>query len=73
MTVSQQTAGVIQWFLALISTHPEIQERAHAELDAIIGFDAWPSALDEHRLPYIRAIIKECERAHSPFWAATPH
>ncbi|KAF8257885.1 cytochrome P450 [Lactarius quietus] len=47
------------WFLALISSHPDVQEKAHAELDT--------------RLPYIRAIIKEVERAHSPFWMATPH
>jgi len=67
------TAGVIQWFLALISSHPDIQAKAHAELDAVIGRDYWPSAEDEQRLPYIRAIIKEVERAHAPFWMATPH
>ncbi|KAI0037219.1 cytochrome P450 [Vararia minispora EC-137] len=67
------TAGVIQWFLALISAYPDVQKRAHAELDATIGRDSWPCASDEMRLPYIRAIIKEVERAHSPFWLATPH
>ncbi|KAI0305261.1 cytochrome P450 [Multifurca ochricompacta] len=67
------TSGVIQWFLALISSHPDVQARAHAELDQVIGRDYWPTAQDEMRLPYIRAIIKEVERAHSPFWMATPH
>ncbi|KAI0250487.1 cytochrome P450 [Lactifluus subvellereus] len=67
------TSGVIQWFLALISSHPEVQIRAHAELDTVIGRDYWPTAEDEQRLPYIRAVIKEVERAHSPFWMATPH
>ncbi|KAI0064977.1 cytochrome P450 [Artomyces pyxidatus] len=67
------TSGVIQWFLALISSHPEIQARAHEELDRVVGRDFWPTAADEHRLPYIRAIIKEVERAHAPFWMATPH
>jgi cytochrome P450 len=67
------TSGVILWFLALISSHPEVLAKAHAELDAVIGRDYWPSTEDEQRLPYIRAIIKEVERAHSPFWMATPH
>ncbi|KAH9974786.1 cytochrome P450 [Lactifluus volemus] len=67
------TSGVVLWFLALISSHPEVQARAHAELDSVIGRDYWPTAEDEQRLPYIRAIIKEVERAHSPFWMATPH
>ncbi|KAI0319249.1 cytochrome P450 [Amylostereum chailletii] len=67
------TLGVILWFLALISSHPEIQERAHEELDRVVGRDAWPSAEDEPKLPYIRAVIKEVERAHAPFWMATPH
>ncbi|KAH9998122.1 cytochrome P450 [Russula compacta] len=67
------TSGVILWFLALISSYPEIQARAHAELDKVIGRDYWPSAEDEQRLPYVRAIIKEMERIHSPFWMAQPH
>ncbi|KAJ7122892.1 cytochrome P450 [Mycena epipterygia] len=50
-----------------------IQARAHEELDRVIGRDHWPSAEDEARLPYIRAIIKEVQRVHAPFWMATPH
>ena len=45
--------------MALISSHPEVQARAHAELDSVVGRDGWPSEEDEQRLPYIRAIIKE--------------
>jgi len=67
------TSSIILWFLAHISSHPEVQARAHAELDKVIGRDYWPSAEDEQRLPYIRAIIKEVLRAHSPFWIPSPH
>ncbi|KAH8106701.1 cytochrome P450 [Cristinia sonorae] len=67
------TAGIIQWFLALLPAHPEIQRRAHEELDSVIGQDTWPTAEDESRLPYTRAIIKEVLRVHAPFWMATPH
>jgi cytochrome P450 len=52
---------MILWFLALISSYPEVQARAHAEFDNVIGRDYWPSAEDEQRLPYIRAIIKEVQ------------
>jgi cytochrome P450 len=55
---------VIQWFLALISSYPDIQAKAHAELDSVIGRDYWPSVEDEARLPYIRAIIKEVRDIH---------
>lgn len=54
-------------------SHPEIQARAHEELDRVIGRDRWPTFEDEMNLPYIRAIIKEVLRVHSPFWNATPH
>ena len=47
------------WFLALISSYPDVQTKAHTELDTVIGRDYWPSAEDEQRLPYVRAIIKE--------------
>ncbi|KAJ7167456.1 cytochrome P450 [Mycena filopes] len=67
------TSGIIQWFLALLPSHPEVQARAHEELDRVIGRDTWPTAEDEDRLPYIRAIIKEVQRVHAPFWMATPH
>ncbi|KAJ7580393.1 cytochrome P450 [Mycena floridula] len=67
------TAGIIQWFMALIPSHPEIQALAHEELDRVIGQDGWPTTTSESQLPYIRAIIKEVERIHAPFWMATPH
>ncbi|KAH9975033.1 cytochrome P450 [Lactifluus volemus] len=67
------TSGFILWFLALMSSRPEVQARAHAELDAVVGRDYWPTAEDEQSLPYIRAIIKEVQRAHPPFWMGVPH
>ncbi|KAI0088423.1 cytochrome P450 [Irpex rosettiformis] len=67
------TSGIIQWFLALIGKHPDIQARAHHELDLVVGRERWPDAEDEKSLPYVRAIIKEVLRVHAPFWNATPH
>ncbi|KAI0284680.1 cytochrome P450 [Russula aff. rugulosa BPL654] len=67
------TLSLILWFLALISSRAEVQARAHTELDSVVGRDGWPSAEDEKRLPYIRAIIKEVERIRAPFWIPPPH
>ena len=54
-----QTSGIINWFLAFIPSFPEVQKRAHEEIDRVIGRERWPTVEDEPKLPYIRAIIKE--------------
>ncbi|KAF5366564.1 hypothetical protein D9758_008987 [Tetrapyrgos nigripes] len=66
-------AAIMQWFSALIPAHPEIQEKAHQELDNVVGRSRLPTMDDEKNLPYIRAIIKEVERCHNPFWLGNPH
>ncbi|KDQ59963.1 hypothetical protein JAAARDRAFT_192407 [Jaapia argillacea MUCL 33604] len=69
----ETTAAIMQWFSALIPAYPEIQAKAHAELDRVIGRDRMPGVDDEKNLPYIHAIVKEVERCHNPFWLGTPH
>jgi cytochrome P450 len=53
------TSGTLQWFLAIMPSHPEIQARAQEELDRVVGRQRWPTFEDEAQLPYVRAIIKE--------------
>ncbi|KAF8881025.1 cytochrome P450 [Gymnopilus junonius] len=69
----ETTASIMQWFSALIPAYPEIQARAHEELDRVVGRDRLPTVDDEKNMPYIHAIIKEVERCHNPFWLGTPH
>ncbi|KAJ6546378.1 cytochrome P450 [Mycena sp. CBHHK59/15] len=45
-------------FLAM-SLYPEIQKKAQAELDQVIGRDRLPSFEDRPNLPYINAIVTE--------------
>ncbi|KAJ6589401.1 cytochrome P450 [Mycena capillaripes] len=66
-------AGIIQWFLAFMVTHPGVAATAHAEMDRVLGRERMPNNDDEKDLPYVRAIIKEVQRIHSPFWVPTPH
>ena len=69
----ETTASIMQWFSALIPAYPEIQKKAQAELDRVVGRDRLPTIDDEKDLPYCHAIIKEVERMHNPFWLGTPH
>jgi cytochrome P450 len=63
----------MQWFSALIPSYPEVQRRAQEELDRVVGRDRLPDIEDERNLPFCRAVIKEVERCHNPFWLGTPH
>ena len=48
-------------FLVLV-LYPQVQKRAQAELDAVIGRDRLPTLDDRPRLPYIEALCKELLR-----------
>ncbi|KDQ29248.1 hypothetical protein PLEOSDRAFT_1112179 [Pleurotus ostreatus PC15] len=67
------TSGIIEWFLALMPSNLHVQAKAAEELDRVVGRDTWPTAEDEMKLPYCRAIIKEVLRIHASFWMGTPH
>jgi cytochrome P450 len=43
-------------------TYPEVQSRAHAELDEVVGSARPPAFTDLPSLPYIRAMVKETLR-----------
>ncbi|KAJ4466761.1 cytochrome P450 [Lentinula aciculospora] len=58
------TSGIIQWFLALIPSHPKVALQAQEELDRVIGRDRFPTAEDESNLPYVRSIIKKVRRIY---------
>lgn len=41
---------------------PDIQSRAQAEIDAVVGYDRLPTSADRSSLPYIDALVKEVFR-----------
>ena len=49
------------FFLVLV-LFPQVQRRAQAELDVVIGRDRLPTLDDRPRLPYIEALCKELVR-----------
>ncbi len=44
---------------------PEVQAKAQAEIDAVIGDDRLPRFEDRERLPYINALVLEVTRWHN--------
>jgi len=44
---------------------PDVQKKAQAEIDAVIGPDRLPSFADQDSLPYIDALAKEALRWHA--------
>lgn len=49
-------------FVLLMAMYPEVQERAQAELDRVVGFGQIPNFEDRSRLVYIEALIREVFR-----------
>ncbi|MED6173503.1 hypothetical protein PIB30_060083 [Stylosanthes scabra] len=59
-------AILLEWILARMVMHPEIQAKAQSEIDSVVGYDRTINDLDLQDLPYLRAIVKEALRMHPP-------
>lgn len=45
-----------------MAMHPDVQQKAQAEIDAVVGLNRLPEFSDRDSLPYINAIVKETFR-----------
>ncbi|RIB28593.1 cytochrome P450 [Gigaspora rosea] len=70
---TETVSSSLTWITAALANNPQIQYKAHQELDQIIGHSRLPSASDEPNMPYIRAIIKESQRYCGPIYLGVPH
>jgi hypothetical protein len=59
--VIKTVSSINSLFLALV-LFPQVQKRAQAELDVVVGRDRLPKFDDRPHLPYIEAIYKELMR-----------
>ena len=57
----ETVSSMYSLFLALV-LFPQVQRRAQAELDVVIGRERLPTFDDRPRLPYIEALCKELMR-----------
>ncbi|KAF2461513.1 cytochrome P450 [Lineolata rhizophorae] len=56
------TSSTILSFILAMCVFPEVQKKAQAEIDAVVGQDRAPVWEDEDSLPYVQAIVKETLR-----------
>ncbi|KAG2064540.1 cytochrome P450 [Suillus decipiens] len=56
------TVSAIYSFFLAMTLYPDVQRKAQAEIDAVIGPDRLPSFTDRASLPYIEALAKEVLR-----------
>jgi len=65
-------SGVYGAVLALM-LYPEVQARAQAELDSVVGTGRLPTLQDRSELPYTVAVVKEALRWMPPTPECVPH
>ncbi|EGN99071.1 hypothetical protein SERLA73DRAFT_181862 [Serpula lacrymans var. lacrymans S7.3] len=56
-------SAIYSFFLAMI-LYPEVQKKAQAEIDAVVGSNRLPTLADRAFLPYVEALAKEVVRWH---------
>ncbi|KAF7350440.1 O-methylsterigmatocystin oxidoreductase [Mycena venus] len=69
----QGTLSALRAFIHMMVLHPDIQAKAQAEIDAVIGDKRLPNFDDRESLPYIDALYREIMRFHGPAPLGVPH
>lgn len=69
--ITQTFTAILNGLLAML-VHPEVQKKAHAELDEVLG-DRLPTLEDRGALPYMNAICDEILRWRSIVPLGVPH
>ncbi|KAG1756032.1 cytochrome P450 [Suillus lakei] len=62
---SDTTVSTIYSFFLAMTLFPDVQKKAQAEIDAVVGPGRLPSFADRDSLPYIEALAKEALRWHA--------
>lgn len=63
----------MQAFFLAMASYPDVQLKAQAELDAVVGTGRLPEFDDQEALPYVNALVKELLRWRSVVPAGVPH
>ncbi|KAI4256950.1 MAG: hypothetical protein L6R42_005934, partial [Xanthoria sp. 1 TBL-2021] len=67
------TSSILQSFFKIIALHPEVAEKAHLELDQVVGPNRLPTWEDKSLLPYTTSLIKELHRCCGIGGLGVPH
>ncbi|KAF8268439.1 cytochrome P450 [Lactarius quietus] len=67
------SASSVNTFILAMTLYPEVQRRAQAEIDQVVGNSRLPNFSDEGALPYMQAVLKEVLRWHPAGPLGVPH
>lgn len=67
------TVSFVHQFFLLMALNPQVQAKAQAELDLVVGSDRLPTFADKDQLPYTSALFDELLRLGSVTPQAAPH
>jgi cytochrome P450 len=67
------TVSAVVTFILAMTMYPEVQRKAQAEIDQIVGNSRLPDFSDEAALPYVQAVLKEALRWHPVTPLAVSH
>lgn len=73
MAGADTTVTSMAVFLIACMLHPEAQEKARREIDAVVGRDRLPTFEDRQRLPFVDAMCNEVLRWRPVLPIAGPH
>ncbi|MCB0064102.1 MAG: cytochrome P450 [Caldilineaceae bacterium] len=63
----ETTSNALTWTWYLLSQHPTVEAKLHAELDRVLD-GRTPTLADLEELPYTAQVIKESMRLYPPAW-----
>ncbi|KAL5201991.1 hypothetical protein ABZP36_012943 [Zizania latifolia] len=69
----ETTLWSIEWGIAELVNHPEIQAKVRAEIAEVLGVGATVTEPDLERLPYLQAVVKETLRLRMAIPLLVPH
>ncbi|KAI6001137.1 cytochrome P450 [Pisolithus marmoratus] len=70
---SETTASTLLVFVLAMLLYPEVQQRAQAELDSVLGTDRLPGFEDRASMPYVEAVYRETLRWNPTVPLGIPH
>ncbi len=67
MAGHETTAYALAWTFYLLSQHPAVRDKLHAELERVLA-GRTPTLADLSQLPYLEKVLKESMRLYPPAW-----
>ncbi|KAG2087118.1 cytochrome P450 [Suillus discolor] len=73
MASYETTSAFLMIFLLAMVLYPDVQKRAQAEIDSVVGRERLPTFEDRASLPYIEAVVRETFRWQPVAPLGVPH